>query len=98
MKSINFELEEAKTRAYFGKVRIYREGWTWVYNERKEEWIEVRDYRFMPRVFRDNQNTTTNAEPYLPTFTGGSKCRIPSRKHKNKWKNFVKLFPYFKYK
>jgi len=46
------------------------------------------------RVRKDNLNPKTNGINY----SGGSnvnKIRIPSRKHKNKFKNFIKIFPNF---
>jgi hypothetical protein len=70
--------------------------------EIKDIWVNERQERskikselnldYMPKSRRDNQNPKTNTV----NGSGGSnknKIRIPSRKHKNRFKNFMKLFP-----
>ena len=68
------------------------------------EWLRVQQekrvkkysYNSMPKPERkDNQNPVTNTI----NFSGGdnrNKIRIPSKKHKNRFKNFLKLFPHLK--
>jgi hypothetical protein len=50
------------------------------------------------RERKDNQNPVTNTINYGSGGSGSwsSRIRVPSKKHKNRWKNFIKLFPSFK--
>ena len=48
------------------------------------------------RERRDNQNPVTNTKNYGGSSGNYPTVRVPSKKHKNRWKNFIKLFPYFK--
>lgn len=50
------------------------------------------------RERKDNQNPVTNIINYGSGGSGSwsSRIRVPSKKHKNRWKNFIKLFPSFK--
>lgn len=52
------------------------------------------------RERKDNQNPVTNTINYGSGGSGDwfSRIRVPSKKHKNRWKNFIKLFPSFKNK
>jgi hypothetical protein len=52
------------------------------------------------RERRDNQNPETYGINYSnsPSYGNHPKIRIPSKKHKNRYKNFLKLFPQFKEK
>jgi len=55
------------------------------------------DYNKKPiRERKDNQNPLTNTINYGSGDGGHSAIRVPSKKHKNRWKNFLKLFPKFK--
>lgn len=55
-------------------------------------------YKLKPiRERRDNQNPETYGINY-GSSGGGNKIRVPSKKHKNRYKNFLKLFPQFKEK
>lgn len=73
-----------------------QELWFKTYSERRSK---SRLYSLKPiRERRDNQNPETYGINY---GRGGSNCnkiRIPSKKHKNRYKNFLKLFPQFKEK
>ena len=54
-------------------------------------------YDSMPKKERkDNQNPKTNTLNYGSGGNGSNTIRIPSKKRKNKWKNFLKLFPNYK--
>lgn len=67
--------------------------WIKTYNHHKSD----KKYRLMPKPERrDNQNPKTNTKNY--GSGGGNKgwLRVPSKKHKNRYKNFLKLFPWFK--
>ncbi len=49
----------------------------------------------MPKPERkDNQNPVTNTINW-GSGGSGSRIRVPSKKHKNRYKNFLKLFPKF---
>jgi hypothetical protein len=47
----------------------------------------------MPKEGKDNQNPTTNTRNYNGGGGNGNAIRVPSKKHKNRFKNFKKLFP-----
>ena len=50
----------------------------------------------MPKPERkDNQNPVTNTRNYGSGGGNGSRLRVPSKKHKNRYKNFLKLFPWY---
>jgi len=50
----------------------------------------------MPKPERkDNQNPVTNTINWGSGGGNGSRIRVPSKKHKNRYKNFLKLFPKF---
>lgn len=50
----------------------------------------------MPKPERkDNQNPVTNTINYGSGGGNGSRLRVPSKKHKNRYKNFLKLFPWY---
>jgi len=52
-----------------------------------------RDMNYMPKHGRDNQNPVNNTRNYGSGGTNKNMIRVPSRKHKNRFKNFMKLFP-----
>lgn len=53
----------------------------------------------MPKPERkDNQNPVTNTINWGSGGGHGSRIRVPSKKHKNRYKNFLKLFPNFENK
>ena len=53
----------------------------------------------MPKPERkDNQNPVTNTINWGSGGGHGSRIRVPSKKHKNRYKNFLKLFPKFEEK
>ena len=71
-------------------------------NHIREIWIQVQQEKYnrqrgrdiMPKPERkDNQNPTTNTINWGSGGSGGSRIRVPSKKHKNRFKNFKKLFP-----
>ncbi len=47
----------------------------------------------MPKEGRDNQNPVTNTINYSGGGGNRNTIRVPSKKHKNRFKNFKKLFP-----
>lgn len=58
--------------------------------------IKIINYDMKPiRERKDNQNPSTNTLNYGSGYNGyyNSSIRVPSKKHKNKYKNFLKLFP-----
>lgn len=56
-----------------------------------------KDWEKMPKPERkDNQNPATDGINYGSGGGNGGRIRIPSRKHKNRFKNFLKLFPHLK--
>jgi hypothetical protein len=66
-----------------------------------EKWERSQPYKLKPvRERRDNQNPETYGINYSGSPSCGNypKIRIPSKKHKNRYKNFLKLFPQFKEK
>lgn len=66
----------------------------WVYNWKTKEWIKTPNYKYMPKYRVDNMNPVTNGINYSAS-RGSSypKERVPSKKHKNRYKNFLKMFP-----
>lgn len=72
----------------------YIEGqWRLVEAERREQGAV---YKKKPvRERKDNQNPVTNTINY-GSGHGRNPIRVPSKKHKNRWKNFTKLFPRYK--
>lgn len=75
--------------------QIYAQGEKIITSTDGETVVVVKDYSIMPkRERKDNQNPRTNTLNY-----GGSEhinrnsIRIPSKKHKNRYKNFKRLFP-----
>lgn len=70
-----------------------------------EEWLKVHqekrvrkaNYNSMPKQERkDNQNPGTNTVNYGSGGGNRGWLRVPSKKHKNRFKNFLKLFPHLK--
>lgn len=56
--------------------------------------LKSNDYNKMPKERRDNQNIVTGAINYSKHYgSNRNKIRVPSKKHKNRYKNFLKLFP-----
>lgn len=53
------------------------------------------DYNFMPKYRVDNMNPKTEGHNFT-SYTSYYSMRIPSKKHKNRYKNFLKLFPNYK--
>jgi hypothetical protein len=47
----------------------------------------------MPKEGKDNQNPVTNTINYKGGGGNRNTIRVPSKKHKNRFKNFKKLFP-----
>jgi hypothetical protein len=47
----------------------------------------------MPKEGKDNQNPVTNTRNYNGGGGNSNTVRVPSKKHKNRFKNFKKLFP-----
>jgi hypothetical protein len=53
----------------------------------------------MPKQERkDNQNPVTNTRNFGSGGGNGSWLRVPSKKHTNRYKNFLKLFPWYEEK
>jgi hypothetical protein len=72
--------------------------WIKTYSERRSK---SRQYSLKPiRERKDNQNPETYGINYGSGSCGSNRnrIRIPSKKHKNRYKNFLKLFPHFKEK
>jgi hypothetical protein len=68
--------------------------WNMIQFERRQQSAE---YNKKPvRERKDNQNPITNTINYGSGHGGYSSIRVPSKKHKNRFKNFLKLFPRFK--
>jgi hypothetical protein len=62
----------------------------------KNNWSRKRFENTMPKPERkDNQNPATNSINWGSGGGNGSRIRVPSKKHKNRYKNFLKLFPKF---
>ncbi len=65
----------------------------------KNNWSRKRFENIMPKPERkDNQNPVTNTINWGSGGGNGSRIRVPSKKHKNRYKNFLKLFPNFENK
>lgn len=62
-----------------------------IWHKRLKKWIEVPVYRHMPRDTRDNQNLSNKLYPWVKDKN--QYIRPPSKKHKNRYKNFLKMFP-----
>lgn len=70
-------------------------------DEIREIWLQTQQEKFdrqrgrdiMPKTGKDNQNPTTNTINYKGGSNGTNTIRVPSKKHKNRFKNFKKLFP-----
>ncbi len=72
-----------------------RDLWYKTYRERNN-WSLKRFENSMPKPERkDNQNPVTNTINWGSSGGNGSRIRVPSKKHKNRYKNFLKLFPKF---
>lgn len=68
----------------------------------REIWMKIQEEKTnrqrgrnnMPKPERkDNQNPVTNTINWGSSGSGSSRIRVPSKKHKNRFKNFKKLFP-----
>ena len=70
-------------------------------DEIREIWLQTQEEKYdrqrgrdiMPKEGRDNQNPVTNTRNYRGGSDNGNTIRVPSKKHKNRFKNFKKLFP-----
>lgn len=72
----------------------------WV-DTHSEKYNRSQPYKLKPvRERKDNQNPETYGINYGSGSCGSNRnrIRIPSKKHKNRYKNFLKLFPQFKEK
>ena len=70
----------------------------WV-DTHSEKYHRSRPYKLKPiRERKDNQNPETYGINYGTAGSNCNKIRVPSKKHKNRYKNFLKLFPQFKEK
>lgn len=58
----------------------------------EEKRLRQKDHDLMPKSGRDNGNPVTNTRNYSGGSGGWSSVRVPSKKHKNRFKNFKKLF------
>lgn len=67
-----------------------RDIWNKVQREKRER-QKGRDT--MPKEGKDNQNPVTNTRNYNGGGGNRNTVRVPSKKHKNRFKNFKKLFP-----
>jgi len=70
--------------------------WKEVYKERIKNSIIYTKTPIKER--KDNQNITTNTRNFGSGGNNYSNVRVPSKKHKNRWKNFIKLFPIYQEK
>lgn len=69
------------------------------YNTHSEKYKFGREYKKRPkRERKDNLNPNTNTVNYGSGGGGYSSIRVPSKKRKNKMKNFKKMFPNYKIK
>jgi hypothetical protein len=67
--------------------------WNGVYFLNKAKNSKGIDYTKMPKKERkDNQNPKTNTLNFGSGYGNSSSIRVPSKKRRNKWKNFLKLF------
>jgi len=70
----------------------------WV-DTHSEKYNRSQPYKLKPiRERKDNQNPETYGINYGTGGSSRNRIRIPSKKHKNRYKNFLKLFPQFKEK
>lgn len=67
-----------------------REVWHQV---QKEKYSRQKGRDIMPKEGKDNQNPVTNTRNYSGGGGNRNSIRVPSKKHKNRFKNFKKLFP-----
>lgn len=63
----------------------------WLATEREKR-VRQSDRDLMPKSGRDNGNPVTNTRNYNGGSGNWSSIRVPSKKHKNRFKNFKKLF------
>lgn len=69
------------------------------YNIHNEKYKFGREYKKSPkRERKDNLNPNTNTFNFGSGGGGYSSIRVPSKKRKNKMKNFKKMFPNYKIK
>ncbi len=65
----------------------------------RNNWSRKRFENSMPKQERkDNQNPVTNTRNFGSGGGNGGWLRVPSKKHTNRYKNFLKLFPWFEEK
>lgn len=65
----------------------------------RNNWSRKRYESSMPKQERkDNQNPVTNTKNFGSGGGNGSWLRVPSKKHTNRYKNFLKLFPWYEEK
>ncbi len=77
--------------------KMFIRNFNWVYDWKIEEWVKRQDYsKNYTLNRRDNMNPRTEGVNF-GSGCSGSWMRIPSKKHKNRYKNFLKLFPKMKY-
>lgn len=69
----------------------------WLKVQQEKRWVRA-NYNIMPKEGRDNQNPVTNTRNYNGGGGNRNSIRVPSKKHKNRFKNFLKLFPHLKEK
>lgn len=65
--------------------------------DRKGNIIKVLNYNYNSYTPKDNVNPKTEGTIFK-TITFNPRMRIPSKKHKNRYKNFLKIFPSYKEK
>ena len=101
---VNPKSEEHKERLFVYSY-FYKQGKR--NDEICEEWLKVHqekrvrkaNYNSMPKPERkDNQNPVTNTRNFGSGGGNRGWLRVPSKKHKNRFKNFLKLFPHLKEK
>lgn len=103
---LGFEKGTANKIIYEMAAFVYRHYWSkgLTTKEISEKWTKIefnkraerKDWNKMPKEERkDNQNPSTNTINYGSGGGNGGRIRVPSRKHKNRFKNFLKLFPWY---
>jgi hypothetical protein len=100
---VNPKSEEHKERLFVYSY-FYKQGKSdddvcaeWLKVQQEKRWVRA-NYNIMPKEGRDNQNPVTNTRNYNGGGGNRNSIRVPSKKHKNRFKNFLKLFPHLKEK
>jgi len=92
--------ERLEVFEYLSKYYTYDEIviiWRNVQDKKIKRQNEYKNPNPPPIERKDNQNPVTNTYNYGSGYGNRSSIRVPSKKRKNKMKNFKKLFPNYKF-